>query len=554
MSRGTWLTGVALGSALIGTQAQAAPRSLHYEITPERVAGQLADLRIRLALPARAGATYTLDLPDGVVAHLAPSGFSIEGGEKRDPAKPVGNRLALKATAARLVVTYRLLSDGAKTLRADDQGMAIHANWFSLRGDEALITPVGARTGAATVTLTPLPEWTLTSSVDGAVSLADIGDSQFVGGVNYRVMARTVDGVPFRLTYPESFAAKAQALMNDATTIVTAERHFWGTPGKPVYIGLVELDDDGNVSGRGLHDGLSLYLGAGVDRKTWVRLIAHENLHGWISRAIGGFPATDSDLEAWLNEGFTEAYTARLLLSSGLWTPQDYIDDWNLSLARYGTSPVKTAPNHRILADRQTDFDVNKLPYDRGRLLAVIWDKTFRERTQGRTGLSDVLRAQMVEAARHGQDPQMSADRLFPTAAKRLTGVDLGPDIDRFVDKGDALVLAPGTFGACVNVQDVTQPVFDRGFDLDATFHAHGHVAGLEAGGPADKAGLKAGDKIRIDEIPTHDSRVTLSYRVDDGGGQSHWVRYHPEGATTVTFQQLSLKPGGSPDCVRAVP
>jgi predicted metalloprotease with PDZ domain len=553
MNRLGWLVAVAFGSIVVSAAAEAAPRRIHYDITPETISGALTGLRVRLDLSVRPGSAVVLDLPDQLRPHLAPSGFTVTGGQWTGDTE--GEHLTLKAATAHVTVTYRLQSDGGKRLTADDQDMGIHASWFALRGDQGLLTPENSDRVAATVEITPLKGWTIASSLNGPAPLATVGDSQFVGGTDYRLLSRTIDGAVFRLAYPDSMASQAAPLLDDAATIVTAERRFWGTPPKPVFIGLNESSDSAEVSGRGLQGGFSLYLGNAADRKVWRRLIAHENLHQWISRAIGGFPAKDSDLETWLNEGFTEAYTARLLLASGLWTTQDYLADWNESLARYGTSPVKTAPNSRILADRNRDFYVNRLPYDRGRLLAVIWDRAFRARTQSRIGLAEVVRAQMVEAARNAQSGQaVSADRLFPVATRRLTGIDLSGDLARYVDRGEALSLTDGMFGPCVTVESVTQPVFDRGFDFNATLRTHGRLTGLEAGGPADKAGLKEGDKLRIDEIPTNDSRATLSYRVDDGNGRSHTVSYRPEGKETVTFQQLALKPGADEGCLVAVP
>ncbi len=553
MGRFGWLAPVALSGVLVSASAEAAPSAIHYVVTPERVGGTLTDLRIAVDVAAKPGGKLVLDVPDDVRSHLAPSGFAISGGQWT--AGTQGDTLPVKATAPHVTITYRLLSDGGKSLRADDQRMGIHANGFALRGDEALLTPEGENRTPATVDMAPSAGWTVASSLTGPVALATVGDSLFIGGANYRLATRMVDGTPFRLVYPEALSAQAAPLFDDVATLMRTERRFWGTPPKPLFIGLVELSDESEFSGRGLRGGFSLYLGKSADPRVWRRLIAHEGLHNWISRAIGDFPATDGDLEAWLHEGFTEAYTARLLQASGLWTAQDFVDDWNESLTRYGTSPVQTAPNSRILADRNRDFDVNRLPYDRGRLLAVIWDRAFRAKTHGRIGLADVLRAQIKEAARNARSEHVvSADRLFPMVAKRLTGIDLSDDLARYVDRGEPLALTDGMFGPCVRVTTVTQPVFDRGFDLEATLRAHGKVTGLEIGGQAEQAGLKAGDKIRIDEIPTHDSRVTLRYRVDDGSGRSHTVSYHPEGKGAVTFQQLALKPGAAEDCAIAVP
>ncbi len=551
MGKRGWLA-AALSGMLFSAAAEAAPRAIHYDLTPERVAGTFTGLRVRLDLTVTPGSTLVLDVPERLRDRLAPSGFTIQGGQWTRAT--TGDALPVTATASHVTVSYRLLSDGRPSPRANDQRMAIHAAWFAMRGDEGLLMPEGSARTTTTVRIAPMGGWSIGSSLTGAAPLQTVGDSLFLGGAGYRIATRTVDGAPFRLAYPEAMADRAGSLLDDAATIVTTERRFWGTPPKPMFIGLVELSDDGDFSGRGLQGGFSLYLGKNADRKAVRRLIAHENLHGWISRAIGGFPATDDDLEAWLNEGFTEAYTARLLLKSGLWTTQDYVDDWNESLARLGTSPVRAAPNSRILADRFNDFDVSKLPYDRGRILAMIWDRAFREKTGGRIGLGDVLRAQMKDAARNARNGHVvSADRLFPVVAKRLTGMDMSDDLTRYVDRGEPPVVDGALFGPCLSVEQVTQPVFDRGFDLEATLKARGKVAGLEPGGPAERAGLKSGDKVRIDEVPTHDSRVTLSYRVDDGDGRSHTVNYRPEGQTTVTFPQLALKAGAN-GCVPELP
>lgn len=130
---------------------------------------------------------------------------------------------------------------------------------------------------------------------------------------------------------------------------------------------------------------------------------------------------------------------------------------------------------------------------------------------------------------------------------KQVSGLDLTEDMARYVDRGEAINLPSDLFGSCTQIVDVQQPVFDRGFDLVATLKAHGRITGLEAGGPADSAGLREGDHIKIDELPSHDSRVTLSYRVVANDGTERLIRYRPIGKTTVTFQQIILAPNLTP-------
>jgi C-terminal processing protease CtpA/Prc len=93
--------------------------------------------------------------------------------------------------------------------------------------------------------------------------------------------------------------------------------------------------------------------------------------------------------------------------------------------------------------------------------------------------------------------------------------------------------------------------VFDRGFNLGATARAHDRVQELEPGGPAERAGLKEGDHILIDEPFTRDSRVTLTYRVVEPDGRRRTVSYKPEGATQVRFQKIELTPLAQQDPAR---
>jgi predicted metalloprotease with PDZ domain len=531
---------VVAGAALAAFSAAAQASSITYTITPEMTAGRLAALDVEVRVVTD-GASVTLKPPTALKAvEQAKTGWVV----KAD--RPVA------------AIRYRVPASASDKATSEGQAPVLRAGWFAMRGEDLLAAPEHAAATSATVRMSGFSRgWTAAVSAEGPMPAAKVGDVLLIGGRGYRSLERTVDGSRVRLAYPQTLADRAPGVLERASRVLTAESRFWGDAPRPYFIGLIEPEDTGDYSGRGVAGGFALWLGKDVSRDVWMRLIAHEDMHSWVSRRIGGFPAKDDDLEAWLNEGFTEAYMARILLQSGLWSPQQFVDDWNVSLARYGLSPVRTAPNARIQADRFRDFDVQKLPYDRGRLLALRWDAQFRAATGGAVGMYEVLRGQMREAAESEvRGAVVSADRLFPVVARRLTGVDLSAELARYVDDGQAMTIAPDAFGPCVRVVEVTQPVFDRGFDMAATERAHGRLTGLEPGGPAEKAGLHEGDRLLIDEAPTRDSRVTLTYQVVESGGRRRTVSYRPLGTAQITFQQLEFQPsalGSAEACGRSM-
>ncbi len=544
----------AIALALSGA-ANAQADAIHYRVKAEANGDKLTALAITLTMPAQIGESLTFELPSSVADDKAAASLTVHGAELTSPAAsaPAGE-LHILATADIVTLQYRLRTDGSDSPLADhdnpQRNPALRNLWFSLKGEQSLVLPKGREQTVATLDLDDVPAgWTATTSISGPATVADISDSLMIGGRNYRLMERAVGDATLRLAYPDALKDTAADLLDASAQVLMAEWRFWRAPAQPFFIGLVQMKQGSDYGGRGLHAGFALYMGNKVPRDEWLHLIAHENLHTWISRRIGGFPARDDDLAAWLNEGFTEAYTARILLEAGLWTPAQFVADWNHSLVRYGASPARDEPNTRILADRHRDPDIEWLPYDRGRILAVLWDRKLRDASHGRTGLDDVMRAQVARAAQnHAKGDIVSADALLPVMVRQLSGVDLSADIARYVDRGVLPVLPIDAFGPCIRVVQLTRPAFDHGFDFLSTLKAHGRLVGLEPGGPAERAGLHEGDKLHFDEVYSNDSSLTLSYGVDNADGTRRTVTYLPEGQRRVTLQQLELVPASTPD------
>src|SRR5258708_31412150 len=83
-------------------------------------------------------------------------------------------------------------------------------------------------------------------------------------------------------------------------------------------------------------------------------------------------PDADEATLYWFSEGFTEFYTQRTLLRSGMWSLEDLIGDMNDTLAAYAANPNHRQPNDSTSARFSTDHTVQRLPYIRGTLSAFL--------------------------------------------------------------------------------------------------------------------------------------------------------------------------------------
>lgn len=527
------------------TAARAGPLDVSYLIRPELKDGALTALVVEMRFRGDAGGRTRLDIPDQHDVHpgrpdlagLAVSGAAVSSADAT-------HDLLRYASGAPIVVRYRIVS-GYSGLPDDQPFRALLLpSWFAADGDRLFVTPEGRDAARASVRFARLPSgWIAASDLEGA-TVGDIGDRYVIGGAGWREIDEPLGGATLRLyVRPELAPRRLDGGAQLLGRIARADFAFWGDPPSDLFVPVIPLASDSG--GRGIIHGFLVNANRDSDLAAFAHVFAHEHVHSWIPRQIGGFPAVDPDLEAWLAEGFTELTASRVLLASGVWSLEDYVGDLNAALLHYGTSPVRDAPNTRIEAARFTDpFDVGRLPYDRGHLLGLMWDRKFRAASGGRVGLQDVLQREraLARAAKERRKPT-SAHRLFPIAVRAATGLDIGPDLARYVDAGAQIVLPPDLLGACGRFETVTQPLYDRGFDIFATMRNGHRLTGLEPGGPAERAGLREGDLLGIDEVPSHDSQAPLTYKVIAADRSQRTITYRPEGEGTVSFQRFRLNP-----------
>lgn len=543
-------------AVLASTAATASDEAVSYRLTPEVHDGAAAALDVEVTLHADRSGRTVIDLPDAGTGRRSRwrfiSDLTAEGASMQEdgPAK----RVLTSAPGARISLRYRVRSAYDREPDGDDgnpyKGAVILPTWFASLGDYIFVSPEQRDHAPASFQWGPLPRgWVVGSDLDppssGApLTVSDVVNSVMLGGSDVKLLRRPIEGGELTVAIRGAWAFPQERLADDIATVIDVQRRFWGKASGPYFVGVVPLAAGSGVSvgGTGKFQGFALYGTRNADEPMMRRILAHEHTHNWIPFQQGRMPDGAQESRVyWYSEGFTDFYTDRTLLRSGVWKLPDFVQHLNQVLREYDTSPVRTAPNRRIVSDFWTDENVQKLPYERGYLLAFLWDREIRAASRGRSDLDQVMFAMRDRYLAAAPARKTYVVPGFEREIRIVGGVDVRRDVKRFALEGEPIRLPESLFGQCAKVATTTVASFDPGFDMAASA-AKGAFTGVDPNGPAYRAGLRDG-MTRVQRLGGEpgDSRVEISYRVRDQTGGERVIRYKPEGRTSVSFQQVEL-------------
>ncbi|MXP43985.1 M61 family metallopeptidase [Allopontixanthobacter sediminis] len=473
------------------------------------------------------------------------SALEIIGGkiEPRDSA----TRILLHWPNELLTVRYRVNSAYDETPSSYAKGGAIiRPDWFAAFGEALFAAVEGRDYVPARYRWQGWPEsWRVVSDIDHgqtgqAMTGADIVESTLLAGPALQYFERQIPNGTLRMGVNGTFQFEIADYVNAQTRVIAAQRKFWGDANGPYTVTLYALQDVANGSsagGTGRSDGFALEATSDIDLSILTRILAHEHTHTWISRRVGELPKQDEALNYWFSEGVTDFYTGRTLLSAGVWTPAEFADDLNEALARYAGSPARDRPNNAIAREFWSDDDVQQLPYDRGRLFALLVDYQLRVRSGGSANYDDLLAIMRERWRLAAVDQKPELRSAFVDAASEL-GLNVRQDLARYIDAGERILLPDALFGSCAILRTVDLARFDPGFDRRKSSET-GVIQGVVPDGPAAQAGLENGMK-RIAYISSKegDSRVPMVYRVAQQD-EELTISWLPAGRETYTAQEL---------------
>jgi predicted metalloprotease with PDZ domain len=540
---------------LLAPAANAAPNpAVTYALAPEMQGNAIVALDVTIRLNADRSGTTTLDWVDSWAGEHRLGQWArdirIEGAASSAPA-PNGGRIVHSAPGAPLVMRYRILSAYAADPSVNDSEEArpvIRPGWFYAVGEVLYARPVERDEAPARFAWHGPREIGFASDTEHARGLgnrarrvSDILESIAIGGRDLSVASFSLNGSPVRVAHVGRFGFDIHAFETLARQVIATERGFWHEtrPG-PFLVTAVPLAPvPGRLSygGTGRSDAFATWIDRDAELPSLAWLLAHEYFHSWNARQLGRFPEGAEAEAYWLSEGFTDFYARRLMLRAGLWTPEKFVADWNEMLRAYAASPLRATGN----AEASTrfwsgDYNAEKIPYQRGAMLAALWDRQLQARHLG--DLDTVLRAQRDRTRAARDMPELRSAFI---AEIGRAGLDIRPDIDRYLTRGEPIDLPEDAFGSCARVTTADLPVFERGWDTDATARAGNVLTGVDPASNAYAAGLSDGMKIlrRLGGEPGN-SAVDYVIEVQDGAATRR-ITFRPAGRRTIRTQQIVL-------------
>ncbi|MBO9709599.1 MAG: hypothetical protein J7521_15450 [Caulobacter sp.] len=514
-----------------------------YEVSP-RLSGQdLIGLGVTITFNADADGETRLELPDKWMGRTELwrnlSDLTVEGADSVVEDSP-GARMIRARPGRRLVLRYTVNATLPHEPRQSDGYPSkpwLRPSWFYADGPSVMVIVEGREDSPVRFQWSKAwpKAFTLASNLEDGQD-ADPRDSVLIGGRDLRIVRSGPVRVALRGTYPFADVDFASAL--DA--IVRAERDFFGdVPDTPFLVTAQSLaiDDGGTFSGTGKHQGFAMTLTPNLSLDEVRVLLAHEIFHTWNPSRLGKVIGPQG---YWFSEGFTDFYARRLMMRQRQVTPQAFLDAWNETLLRYGTSPIIAMPGEEAAAKFWSGSGEDRLAYQRGALLAAIWDQ--RLRASG-SSLDAVLHAQ---AALHARSSDTPLPLAFVEAAK-AQGLDVAPDIKAHIDRGQPIRLPPDAFAPCARVEDVVVPTFDLGFEPQVDGAGVRTVTRLRPDSPAARAGLHEGAVIVSKRRGVNgDATQPYDLIVREGEGPEHAVSFLPQGSGEAHYQHLVLTPEAS--------
>ncbi|MFM7322546.1 MAG: PDZ domain-containing protein [Armatimonadota bacterium] len=462
-----------------------------------------------VALPAWSPGWYVLNEADKRIVDVAARSMdgaplvAMSASRRRWRIEPAG--------ADRVVVEWSVLATDTGSGFFDPAESADHA---FVPGPTTLLHAVGATEVPCRIRYKTPDGWRIVTGNDPVPGTSDTFEAP-----NYDTLAdhpadlgrlqrwdRSVAGVPVTVVAVGPAASLAGPFARRCFDLVDAAARIFGSVPFPRYVFHLRYSDTRGFLGGLEHANASVIRmpvrsAARVDFDD-LRLAAHELTHAWIVKRIrpavlGPFdysgPVRTPDL--WFLEGVTDYFSPRIVVAAGLAGEDLWRGYVGRQVSEYLSNPAREnisleTASLKVWEDGTSQGYGGLSYYNKGFLAGWWLDTELRKRTEGARGIEALVPALLAQCRERGYAPG-----AIERAANAIAGADLGAEWNRWLrstepldfdtvakDGGWDLVLVGGGLDTGIVWDEA-----DAGPDRQ-------RVANVVPGGPADRAGLRAGD------------------------------------------------------------
>ncbi len=440
--------------------------AMHYTVKPLIGINGVNALEVKVRFVGNSQGQSIFKLPsDAMGGHERWTYLSqFEGRHVRIIASDKDKRIFQYRPGAAVTVRYRVRSAYVENPTAADlfAGPAILPHWLATLGEFIFIVPEHAETTPVTFEWKPGPmHWHSLSNLDRPsaeepLTVTRLLASSIIASPHLKVVERPIFGGVLRMAAVGSWNVPIDRDANLMAKIGSAQRAFWGDIIGPVTVTTLALTGSGQgYAGVGGYRGFAHYISGSTTPGQQMRTIAHEHIHSWIPGRLGEMPpGADEATLYWFSEGFTEFYTQRTLLRTGIWSLQDFVRDLNDTLAAYAANPNNRQPNDWMSARFWSDNAIRRIPYLRGNLFAYLLDHQIQQASDHGINLDQVIFRMRDRWVGAPIDHRPGVLENLKASYHDLLGSDdrLDALIESHITKGEIIRLPANMFGECATI------------------------------------------------------------------------------------------------------
>ena len=320
--------------------------------------------------------------------------------------------------------------------------------------------------------------------------------------------------------------------------IISNGRSFWNDDSPHYLASLLQIGSSCKTGGGSGHtNAFSAFfnMDCTLMNNNILHILSHETFHNWNGSEL--FDVSDKKREVyfyWFTEGFTDYYASLLNFRSDLLNFEGYIKRYNRVLVDYYSSSVNTATIEQVADNFWKDFNMERLVYLQGEILAHNWNTQIKN-AEKQQSLDNLMRSlfNVVKI----EKSKLTLDKLN-LIAEQYDKNDVLQDINSLYS-GKLLIPNKNSLGPCVYQSNMMLAPYSRGFDLD-TSKETGKISSVKQDSRAFAAGLRDGQQFIMIEEQLDDISQTTNITIKDIG-IIKVIKYYPYKGELKSIPQFIL-------------